>query len=46
MKSNLAKAGIMVKEHVENPKKNTVFSGPARDDGVPKNSKQYEMRSK
>ena len=28
VKANLARAGIMVKEHVENPKKNTTFSGP------------------
>jgi len=46
VKANLARAGIMVKDHVENPKKNTGFSGPARDDGKPKNSKLHEMRSK
>ena len=46
VRANLARAGIMVKDHVENPKKNTVFSGPPRDDGKPKNSKEYEMRSK
>jgi hypothetical protein len=46
VRNNLRRAGIMVKEHVENPKKNTVFSGPPRDDGKPKNSKEYEMRSK
>lgn len=46
VKASLARAGIMVKDHEENPKKNTAFSGPPRDDGKPKNSKQYEMRSK
>tara|TARA_B110000503_G_C7103259_1_gene394789 strand:+ start:1347 stop:1463 length:117 start_codon:yes stop_codon:yes gene_type:complete len=30
-------------EHKENPKKNTGFSGPSKDDGKPKNSKEYEM---
>ena len=32
-----------MKEHKENPKKNSGFSGPSKDDGKPKNSKDYEL---
>ena len=43
VKNNLAKAGFWVSDHSQNPRKNTEFSGPPRDDGKPKNSKNYEM---
>jgi len=46
VKNSLSRAGFWVAGHAENPKKNTAFSGPAKDDGVPKNSKNYEMGSR
>ena len=46
IKNNLSRAGYWVSEHAENPKKNTAFSGPGRNDGVPKNSKKHELASR
>ena len=34
IKANFRRAGYAVMDHKENPKKNTAFSGPGKDDGT------------
>ena len=51
IRANFTKAGYMLVEHTENPKKNTKFSGPSKDDGkssnlIGKDKKAHEMATK